>query len=124
MDYLHVALPISKVLEYRRLCMGVFQRRGILVREWSIWGRPEFFSFLIVERDDAGEPLSLNMAETVDEVLGLAHRMGGTMEYCHGVGLKLSHMMDSELGTIAPAARRIKTAFDPNNILNPGKLFE
>ena len=124
MDYLHVALPISKVLEYRRLCMDIFQRRGILAREWSIWGRPEFFSFLIVEPDDAGEPSSLNLAETVDEVLTFAHGMGGTMEYCHGVGLKLSHMMDSELGTSAPVARRIKTALDPNNILNPGKLFD
>ena len=104
--------------------MDVFQRRGILAREWSIWGRPEFFSFLIVERDDTGEASSLNMSETVDNVLTLAQRMGGSMEYCHGVGLKLSHMMGSELGTGAPAARRIKTALDPNNILNPGKLFD
>ena len=124
MDYLHVGLPTSKVLEYRRLCIEVFRRRGTLAREWSIWGRPEFFSFLIVEREDTGEPSSINMAETVDEVLGLAHRMGGTMEYCHGVGLKLSHLMEPELGSGAPLARRIKTALDPNNILNPGKLFE
>ena len=123
MDYLHVALPISKVLEYRRLCMDLFQRRGILTWEWSIWGRPEFFSFLIAERDDAGEPSSLNMAETVDEVLKLAQGMGGTMEYCHGVGLKLSHLVDSDLGTGALASRRIKTVLDPNDILNPGKLF-
>jgi alkyldihydroxyacetonephosphate synthase len=123
MDYLHVGLPISKVLEYRRLCMDIFQQRGILVREWSIWGRPEFFSFLMVEREDAGESSSLNLSETVDEVLGLAQRMGGSMEYCHGVGVKLSHLMQAELGTGAPAARRIKSALDPNNILNPGKLF-
>ena len=62
------------------------------------------------------------MGETVDEVLTLAQEMGGTMEYCHGVGIKLAHLMEGEMGGGMAVARKIKEALDPNNILNPGKL--
>jgi alkyldihydroxyacetonephosphate synthase len=44
------------------------------------------------------------------------------MEYCHGVGLRLAHLMASELGAGLEALRRIKGALDPDGILNPGKL--
>ena len=123
MDYLHVTLPISQVLEYRKRCMRLFMDRGVEVREWSIWARPEFFSFLIAQKDDEGEETSPNMERVVDDVLKLAHQMGGSMEYCHGVGLKLSHLMDAEHGSGLKVMRRLKRSIDPSNILNPGKLL-
>ena len=123
MDYLHVALPVSRVLEYRNGCIGIFAEKGIRVREWSLWARPELFSFLIVQERDAGSETSLEMGQVVDEVLTMAHEMGGSMEYCHGVGLKLSHLMEVEHGNGLNMMRRLKRAIDPNNILNPGKLL-
>jgi glycolate oxidase len=63
------------------------------------------------------------MADVVDQVLRLAQQMGGSMEYCHGVGLKLAHLMGGEQGAGLKAAQVIKKALDPNLILNPGKLM-
>ena len=122
MDYLHVALPVSKVLEYRRRCQALLASSRVTVREWSLWARPEFFSFLIVEEDDQGLDTSLTMADTVDRVLTLAQEMGGAMEYCHGVGIKLAHLIDGEMGGGMAVHAKIKSALDPGNILNPGKL--
>ncbi|MCY4651584.1 MAG: FAD-binding oxidoreductase, partial [Dehalococcoidia bacterium] len=121
MDYLHVALPVGKVLEYRRKCERLLSNERVEVREWSVWGRPEFFSFLI--GDSGSEDADANLGRTVDSVLTLAQSMGGTMEYCHGAGLKLAHLMDNELGTGMSAVVRIKKALDPAGILNPGKAW-
>ena len=122
MDYLHVALPVSRVLEYRRRCQSILDRHRVVVREWSLWARPEFFSFLIFEEEDRGEETSLAMGEAVDEVLTLAQEMDGAMEYCHGVGIKLAHLMEKEMGTGMDVLRTMKRALDPHNIMNPGKL--
>ena len=122
MDYLHVALPTSQVLNYRIKCQGIFQHHRVVVREWSLWARPEFFSFLILREDDAAANEDApDMADVVDQVLRLAQQMGGSMEYCHGVGLKLAHLMTDEPGIGLKAAQAIKKALDPNLILNPGK---
>ena len=123
MDYLHVALPVSKVLEYRKKCQLLFADREVEVREWSIWARPEFFSFLIVQAEDEYGTTSHQMENVVDEVLSMAQELGGSMEYCHGVGLKLSHLAEAEHGSGLHAMRQIKRSIDPNNILNPGKLL-
>lgn len=124
MEYLHVALPVSKVLEYRRQCKEIFSSRRVIVREWSLWARPEFFSFLIAEEnDDTTEETSYSLGETVDRVLTLAQEMGGAMEYCHGVGVKLAHLIENEMDSGVTVLRRMKKALDPNNILNPGKLI-
>jgi glycolate oxidase len=123
MDYLHVALPASKVLEYRRRCQKILASHRVAVREWSLWARPEFLSFLIEDETDVGGETSPSLAKAVDEVLTLAQRIGGSMEYCHGVGLKLAHLAEGESDGGAAVVRRIKSALDPNNILNPGKLL-
>ena len=98
MEYLHVAIPPSKVLEYRRRCAKLLLQAGVPVREWAIWGRPDLFSLLIAEPSGSGDASWEVMARVVDEVLSLAQEMGGTLEYCHGVGLKLGHLMERELG--------------------------
>jgi FAD/FMN-containing dehydrogenase len=49
--------------------------------------------------------------------------MGGTMEYCHGVGVKLTHLLRREMGVGFEVAKAIKRGLDPHDIMNPGKLF-
>ena len=122
MDYIHVSLPSSRVLDYRAQCERILASHRVIVREWSLWARPEFFSFLVVDEDDGDAKATDAMADAADKVLMLAQDMGGTMEYCHGVGVKLAHLMDRELGDGMAVLRRLKKALDPAGILNPGKL--
>lgn len=76
--------------------MRLFADRGVEVREWSIWARPEFLSFLIEQEVDDGCETSPDLGQVVNKVLTLAQQVGGSMEYCHRVGLKLSHLVESE----------------------------
>ena len=118
-DYLHVALPVSKVLEYRRHCDDIFKVYDIRVTEYAIWTAPELFSMLLVSGVTT-QPTDIPKA--VDQVLMLAQDMGGVMEYCHGVGIKFSHLLPREMGVGQDVVRAIKVALDPQNIMNPGKL--
>ena len=64
----------------------------------------------------------LALAETVDQLLTLVQQMDGSMEYTHGVGIKLAAHMQEEHGYGLEIMRRIKQILDPNNIMNPGKM--
>ena len=121
-DYLHLALPISKVLEYRKLCDGIMAGSGVRTVEYAIWSRPELFSMLMVADSETGVDYRDNLARVVDQVLKLAQDMGGVMEYCHGVGVKLNHLLAREMGPGHDIIRELKRAMDPANIMNPGKL--
>ena len=90
--------------------------------EYAIWSRPELFSMLMVSEPEAGDDYRDNLAKVVDQVLKLAQDMGGAMEYCHGVGVKLDHLLAREMGAGHDVLRGLKRALDPANIMNPGKL--
>ena len=121
-DYLHLGLPASRVLEYRQRCDEIMAGSGVRTVEYAIWSRPEMFSMLMVAENEAGDACRDNLARVVERVLLLAQEMGGIMEYCHGVGVKLNHLLAAELGCGQDVVRAIKQALDPANIMNPGKL--
>ena len=123
MDYLHVAIPASTVLKYYVFCRGLLNDRGIPIREWSLWGRPEYFSLMISDPSSPEEGDQRLMAKTVDDLLTAAQDLGGSMEYCHGIGLKLTHLMMRDRGEAGMVAlRNVKQALDPRGILHPGNL--
>lgn len=50
-------------------------------------------------------------------------RVDGSLSFAHGVGTRLLPHLEDELSKEYTAVmKKIKTTFDPNNILNPGKL--
>ena len=50
--------------------------------------------------------------------------MSGTLSGEHGIGLTKAPYLGMELSEAAIALQqRLKRAFDPNNIMNPGKIF-
>jgi alkyldihydroxyacetonephosphate synthase len=120
--YPHVAIPASRVLEYRRRCQEIASRSHLQVLEYSLWTQPDLFSVILVDVALEGGGSSGQLAQATDEVLTLAQDMGGSMEYVHGVGTKLAHLVPRELGAGMEVLRGIKAALDPHNIMNPGRL--
>jgi glycolate oxidase len=58
------------------------------------------------------------------EEFALAPDLGGTLSGEHGVGTLKRRFMQQALGMVSlEIQKRIKTALDPLNILNPGKVF-
>jgi len=50
--------------------------------------------------------------------------LGGSFGHHHGVGINRSHWMPIEWGNSFETLKSIKKMLDPNNILNPGKIYE
>ncbi|MGJ0485528.1 MAG: FAD-binding oxidoreductase [Methylomicrobium sp.] len=62
--------------------------------------------------------------ECLDKVLALVLDLRGTLSGEHGVCLEKRGFIDRELGASAVELMQvIKRKFDPNGILNPGKLL-
>jgi len=120
-DFVHVSLPASRVLEYRDRACTLLTERDISIREWGLWNQPELFSVGIQRRVRCPEDASV-FAASLDALVRLAQEVGGSMEYCHGAGLRLAAMMEQEHGEAFHVLRGIKALLDPDGILNPGKL--
>jgi FAD/FMN-containing dehydrogenase len=119
-DYIHVSLPPSRVLDFRRLCHEASDRGDCGLLECGLWTAPDFFSavFALPAADGGYERLR----STIDGLLRQVQDFGGSMEYVHGAGLRYSHLMAREHGAGLDVLRRIKAALDPQGILNPDKL--
>ena len=58
-------------------------------------------------------------------LFGLVHELGGTISAEHGIGLVQKAYMDIVMNTKHfELMRGIRKVFDPNNILNSGKIFD
>jgi FAD/FMN-containing dehydrogenase len=121
-DWIHVALPSSKILAFRSAAQAITERHGVRLQESGLWVQPELFSMRLGAEDGSVANAQLALEEAIEELLRLVQQMGGSMEYTHGVGVKLAPLMAEEHGHGLRVMRQIKQSLDPNNILNPGKM--
>jgi glycolate oxidase len=70
-------------------------------------------------------PKEVQAAErAVLEIFTVVRELDGTLSGEHGIGITKSSYIGMELSAAAIAlSLRLKKAFDPNNIMNPGKIF-
>jgi len=73
---------------------------------------------------DRGDPERWRRAqEAVREVFAITVELGGTLSGEHGVGITKAPYLSMELSPqVMELFRGIKRAFDPKNLLNPGKM--
>ena len=65
------------------------------------------------------------MRESLRTLFAMVHKLGGTISGEHGVGLIQKQYMDIVFNKKnLQLMREIKKVFDPNNILNAGKIFD
>ena len=62
--------------------------------------------------------------QVADQVSALVREFKGSLSAEHGVGIARTEYMSEQVGPeLLSVMRQIKHTFDPNNVLNPGKLF-
>ncbi|HMA11274.1 MAG TPA: FAD-linked oxidase C-terminal domain-containing protein, partial [Steroidobacteraceae bacterium] len=74
---------------------------------------------------DANDPGELRRAEEFGaDILRLCVRVGGVLTGEHGVGIEKRDLMGEQFTEIdLDQQMRVKCAFDPDHLLNPGKVF-
>jgi FAD/FMN-containing dehydrogenase len=109
-------------LQFRKASAKVIEDHGVRLLESGLWVHPELFSMRLGSEDDGSRNGLLSLQQAIEALLQLAQKMGGSMEYTHGVGVKLAALMAAEHGYGLEVMRQLKKTLDPNNILNPGKM--
>jgi glycolate oxidase len=74
---------------------------------------------------DASDDDAVRRARTAfDEIMALGLGLGGTITGEHGVGVLKREWLSRELGPVGEEMQRaLKAVFDPQGLLNPGKLY-
>jgi len=117
-----VAVPVSRLPE---LLGGIEQfatHYRIANVNFGHAGNGNIHVNLLVNPDD---PEEMKRAEAcLDEVFSLVLSLDGTLSGEHGVGMAKRPFVPREIdATTIALMKSVKLAFDPHNILNPGKLF-
>jgi D-lactate dehydrogenase (cytochrome) len=115
-------VPISRLAESINESVAEAEASGIPYWIVGHVGDGNFHLSYLMDPNDAAE--CAKVEELNVKMVQRALRLEGTCTGEHGIGLhKMPYLID-EAGPAAVAAMRsIKRALDPNNIMNPGKIF-
>jgi len=116
-----VCVPISRLAECVLETRADVQEAGVLAPLVGHAGDGNFHLIFPMNPDDATELLKAKAINA--RLVTRALAMGGTCSGEHGVGMgKMEYLID-EHGESLEVMKAIKRALDPENRMNPGKLF-
>jgi len=116
-----IGVPISQIPELFRQTYALGEERDIQTMAYGHAGDGNFHCWAIYREDDAD---AYQRATAIHEALtGWAISVGGTAAAEHGLGLGKRKYLPKQHATSMPHMAAIKRLFDPNGILNPGKIF-
>ncbi len=114
-------VPVSELASAVAFARAELERLALSGAILGHAGDGNFHVGLQVDPDDREELARAD--ELVASLVADALARGGTCTGEHGVGLGKIGALEREHGDLIPLMRGIKQLFDPNGILNPGKIF-
>lgn len=115
-------VPRSKIPDMFERLMEIKEKYQVDLVVFGHAGDGNLHPNIIADKRDQEEMRRVEKA--VEEIFKAAIELGGTLSGEHGIGTLKAPFMEMELGaTGLDMMRRIKKSWDPNNILNPGKIF-
>jgi D-lactate dehydrogenase (cytochrome) len=116
-----VCVPISRLADCILETKRDIEASGLYAPIVGHVGDGNFHLCFILDPNDKSE---MSRAEEVNEVMvNRALAMGGTCTGEHGIGVGKMHFLQAEHGEAVAVMRQLKTALDPDNLMNPGKMF-
>ena len=117
-----VVVPRSKVPELIRKIEEIGRAHSTFVANFGHAGDGNIHVNFMCEKDD---PESIARArQCVKETFALSVNLGGSISGEHGIGYVKAQYLDMAIDApTLEVMKGIKKVFDPNGILNPGKMF-
>ena len=117
-----IAVPVSRLPELLTGLEKLSSQYQISNVNFGHAGNGNIHVNLLVNPDNAEE--MKRAYACLDEVFSLVLSLQGTLSGEHGVGMAKRPFVSREIdATTMALMKSLKLTFDPNNILNPGKLF-
>ncbi|MBS7638393.1 hypothetical protein KEJ49_05885, partial [Candidatus Bathyarchaeota archaeon] len=123
-DEVDVCVPRSRIPDYIEGVKRIMETYGVLISNIGHAGDGNVHSIIV--RGELERDRWLQLLERVtDRLIELGISLGGTVSGEHGVGYTKKKYLPYKVGRVqVELMKAIKRAFDPHNILNPGKVFD
>ena len=116
-----VTVPMTHIAELLKGIQDISRKHQILIATFGHAGDGNLHPQILY---DGYDPVQVKRMEKASaDLFELAIRLDGTLTGEHGIGLSKAPFMTLEHDPVAmDMMRTLKRTFDPNNILNPGKM--
>jgi glycolate oxidase len=117
-----VAVPRSQLARAMTMIAELAVKNDVMIATFGHAGDGNLHPTIVIPRGD--EAAAVRAMTAFNEILDVALACGGTITGEHGVGTLKRNVLAQELDAVAiDLHSRIKAAWDPENILNPGKAL-
>ena len=117
-----IAVPRSRLADAVREIALIAARHDVTISTIAHAGDGNLHPLIVADR--AATTVPANAQAAADAIFELALKLGGTLTGEHGIGTLKRAWLTRELGeTNHDLQRQLKSFFDPNAILNPGKAI-
>jgi glycolate oxidase len=117
-----IAVPRARIPEALRRFQEIARRHDLLIVSFGHAGDGNIHVNVMYDQKQEGQETRARRA--VEEIFRAVLELGGTLSGEHGIGLAKAAYLPWELDPVnLTVMKKIKDLFDPNHILNPGKIF-
>ncbi len=120
-----IVVPVASIPLLLPEITQIADKYGVLIPCYGHAGDGNLHATVVRKPEMALETWDHQLPEILRELYAQTVRFGGTISGEHGIGHKRKDFIGQVLEpTTIELMRRLKLAFDPLNILNPGKIFD
>ena len=118
-----ITVPRTEIATFIREARKIANERNLKIINFGHAGDGNLHTSIMIDGKNGDE--KKRAEEAIEEIFKLTVRLGGTLSGEHGVGTTKAPYLHLELKHDAiEVMKKIKSVLDPNNILNPGKIFK
>ena len=120
-----IVVPPSQIPQMVAKLEQLAEKYGLMIPCFGHAGDGNLHARLVSDPAWSDEYWKELLPKVLDELYSLTAKLGGRISGEHGIGSKRKKYMSKVVSAeYLNTLRAIKTALDPNNILNPGKIFD
>jgi glycolate oxidase len=117
-----VAVPRDKLADFLRKLEEISKRTGLFIQVLGHAGDGNLHPAIFTDISDKEH--YTRAQQTMEEIFNAALALGGVLSGEHGIGLEKQRFLARAMDPVAlDLMKKIKKLLDPDNILNPGKIW-